>query len=62
MGMADLRPETCTIGLLLHRCDDPLLTCFLCNGPHCEMEVRWIGEGRRVTIGVHLACIDGIKP
>ena len=58
MGMADSRPDLITALLPLHRCDDGELTCFLCNQPHCEHEVRWRGDGRRVTIGVHRACVD----
>lgn len=58
MGMADPRPDLVTAPLPLHRCNDGELTCFLCNRPHCEHEVRWHGDGRRVTIGVHRACAD----
>ena len=54
MGMADSRPDLLMASLPLHRCDDGELTS------HCDHEVRWRGDGRHVTIGVHRTCVDRI--
>lgn len=62
MTMADPRPEALVVKLPLRRCDDPELTCFICNSREpCDYETTHRGRGRHVTIGVHLACAQALQ-
>ena len=37
-------------------CDDPTLTCIVCNHNKCEWAILVRGPGRRVLSGIHADC------
>ena len=59
MGMADVYQWPGALCFPLSKgCDDPTLSCLLCNRDTCDMTTEWRLSGRRVWVGVHSQSVD----